>query len=191
VTCEVCPQHFLLFGEEIYQKLGTRAVCNPPLRDKSHAAGLWEGIRSGTIQCLATDHAPHLTEEKDRPFGKAPAGMPGVETALPLMLTRAAQENIPLPVIARWMSAGPAAVYKIKGKGKIEEGYDGDLVLVDLKKVKTVNNGKLVTRANWSPYDGWELKGWPVVTVVNGNIVFREGDFFDEVKGREVEILQE
>ena len=188
VTVEVCPQHFLLHAPEAYDRLGTYAQMNPPIRERRHGEALWKALKSGLIDCIATDHAPHTREEKDKGYPHAPSGMPGVETSLPLMLNRVNQGLCSLEDVVRWMCENPARLYGLKGKGRIEAGYDADLVLVDMAREKTIENGKLQTKVNWSPYDGWITKGWPVMTLVNGHVVFREGEFFTDVKGREMTI---
>jgi dihydroorotase len=188
LSAEVCPQHFLLPAPECYQTLGTYAQMNPPLREKRHGEALWKALKAGVIDCIATDHAPHTREEKDKGFPHAPSGMPGVETSLPLMLDRVNQGLCTLTEVVRWMSANPARLYGLKGKGRIEAGYDADLVLIDMAREKTIENGKLQTKVNWSPYHGWKVKGWPVITMVNGHIVFREGEFFTDRMGREMAI---
>lgn len=186
ISAEVCPQHFLLTAPECYDNLGTYAQMNPPLREKRHGEALWHALKTGVIDCIATDHAPHTREEKDKGFPHAPSGMPGVETSLPLMLNRANQGLCSLADVVRWMCENPARLYGLKNKGRIQAGYDADLVLIDMNREKTIENGKLQTKVNWSPYNGWKTKGWPVVTMVNGNIVYREGEFFAEHLGREM-----
>lgn len=186
VTAEVCPQHFLLQAPEVYDNLGTYGQMNPPIREKRHGEALWRALKSGLIDCIATDHAPHTREEKDKGYPQSPSGMPGVETSLPLMLNRVNQGLCTLQEVVRWMCEGPARCYGMVGKGRLEVGYDADLVLLDMAREKTIENGKLQTKVNWSPYDGWRTKGWPVATLVGGNIVFREGEFFTAVKGREI-----
>jgi dihydroorotase len=188
VSAEVCPQHFLLHAPECYDNLGTYAQMNPPLREKRHGEALWHALKTGVIDCIATDHAPHTREEKDKGFPHAPSGMPGVETSLPLMLNRANQGLCSLADVVRWMCENPARLYGIKNKGRIEAGYDADLVLIDMAREKTIENGKLQTKVNWSPYNGWKTKGWPVMTMVNGNVVYREGEFFTDIPGREMTI---
>jgi dihydroorotase len=188
VTAEVCPQHFLLQAPEVYDRLGTYGQMNPPIREKRHGVALWKALQAGLIDCIATDHAPHTREEKDKGYPQSPSGMPGVETSLPLMLNRANQGHCSLQDVVRWMCEAPARCYGMPGKGRLEAGADGDLVLVDMARRKTIENGKLQTKVNWSPYDGWTTQGWPVATIVGGHVVFREGDFFPEVKGREIVI---
>ena len=188
ISAEVCPQHLLLNGPEVYEKLGSLAQMNPPLRERHHSIGLWKGLKEGTIQCIATDHAPHTMAEKSQLYGKAPSGMPGVETSLPLMLNEVRKGNASLNDITKWMSEAPARLYGIVNRGKIEIGYNADLVIVDLKLEKTVQNGALMTKVNWSPYHGQTLTGWPVTTIVNGNIVFNKGKIIEGNLGQEVNI---
>jgi dihydroorotase len=188
ITAEVCPQHFVFSTPEIYDRLGTYGQMNPPIREKRHAEALWQALKNGTFDCLATDHAPHTREEKDKGYPASPSGMPGVETLLPAMLDRVNQGLCSLVDIARWMSAGPAAAYGLKGKGHLEVGYDADLTMVDMAKSKTVENGKLFTKVNWSPFAGITLKGWPVRTVVMGETVFVDGAIVPGAKGYELEI---
>jgi dihydroorotase len=184
ISAEVCPQHFLLIAPEIYDKLGTYAQMNPPLRDARHGKALWKALVDGVIDCTATDHAPHTREEKDKGYPHAPAGMPGVETLFPLMLSRALEGLCSLPDLTRWMSEAPARLYGMVNKGRIAPGYDGDFVLVDTASSHTIRNGHLQTRVNWSPYDGWTLKGKPKITIVRGRIVHNEGTFNEPGWGR-------
>ncbi len=186
ISAEVCPQHFLLQFPEDYERLGTLAQMNPPIREARHGKALWRGLQEGVIDCTATDHAPHTLEEKAKGYPQAPAGMPGVETLLPVMLNRVNQGLCSLPDLARWMCEGPARLYGMVGKGKIEPGYDADLVLVDMKAERTVHNGQLQTKVNWSPYDGRTLKGWPVMTLVRGKFVYRDGKFNEPGWGRPI-----
>ncbi len=188
VTSEVSPQHFLLWGPDVYARLGTLAQINPPIRTKRHADGLWRALKSGVINCIATDHAPHTLEEKLQPFGKAPSGMPGVETSLPLMLSLVNQNRCTMKDVVRWMCEGPAEIFGIRGKGKIEVGFDADLVLVDMGARTVLRNASTVSRCGWTAFDGHKIQGIPIATFVNGQMVYREGDFFTEIKGKEIEI---
>lgn len=188
VTTEACTPHLFLHAPNSYDSLGCFAQVNPPIREKRHSDALWKGLKTGVISLVATDHAPHTIEEKQKPFGQAPSGMPGVQTALPLMLDQVAKGNITLSDVVTWMCEGPANVYKIKNKGKIEVGYDADLVLIDTKAKREFKREHVVSKCGWSAFEGWQLTGWPVTTFVNGQNVYQEGDFFEEIKGREVEI---
>jgi dihydroorotase len=186
ISAEVCPQHFLLTAPEIYEKLGTYAQMNPPLREARHGKALWQALVDGVIDCTATDHAPHTREEKDKGYPLAPAGMPGVETLLPVMLNRASQGLCTLPDLVSWMCVAPARLYGMVGKGRIEPGYDADFVLVDMEAQRTVHNGQLQTRVNWSPYDRMTLKGVPKITIVRGKVVHREGTFCEPGWGKAI-----
>lgn len=186
ISTEVCPQHFVLTSPECYEHLGTKAQMNPPIRTKRHADALWKALKNGIINCIATDHAPHTLAEKDQPYGKSPSGMPGVETSLALMLDRVNRNLCTLPEVVYWMSESPAKLYSMLGKGRIEVGHDADLVLIDMSLKKTVTNGKLHTRVNWSPFHGMELQGWPVRTIVNGQTVFLNGEVDKSVLGKEI-----
>ncbi|MCF7809296.1 MAG: dihydroorotase [Candidatus Marinimicrobia bacterium] len=188
ISVEVCPQHFLLSGPFIYEKIGAYAQMNPPIRDMVHGKALWEALQNGTIDCIATDHAPHTHEEKAKPFGSAPSGMPGVETSLPLMLDRANRGLCKLEDVVKWMCEKPVELYKVRNKGQIKPGFDADLVLVDMGQKKTIENGKLFTKVNWSPYDGWNTQGWPVRTIVGGETVFLDGEVDESVRGVEIQI---
>ena len=188
VTTEVSPQHLFLYGPDIYQKIGNFAVINPPIREKRHADALWQGLKSGVIDCIATDHAPHTIEEKLQDYSKAPSGMPGVETSLQLMLNMVAQKRCTMSDIVRWMCEAPAKIYGIPYKGAIQIGYDADLVLVDLNAKRTIQSDKQHTMCKWSAFDGWETQGAPIATMVNGRLAYREGEFFTASKGQEIRI---
>lgn len=188
VTTEVSPQHLLLAAPDCYDKLGTLAQINPPIRERHHAEALLQGVVNEQIPMVATDHAPHTLAEKQAPFPKAPSGMPGVETALPLLLTMASRNLLKLEDIPRLMCEGPARCFSIQSKGRIDVGYDADLVLVDLKKSYTLENSKMLSRAGWTAFNGWNCTGAVIATFVNGQLVFREGEFFEEIKGQEVRV---
>lgn len=182
VTAEVTPQHLLL-NTEAYQKIGTLAQMNPPLRSPKDNEILWEALLDGVIDFIATDHAPHTLEEKAKGYPNTPSGMPGVETSLPLMLTQAMQGKCTIAQVANWMSTAVAKGYKIPNKGAIAPGYDADLVLVDLDNYRPVLREELQTKCGWSPFEGWQLTGWPIVTIVGGNIVYERGKLFTEIRG--------
>lgn len=186
ISTEVCPQHFLLHAPDCYERLGTLAQMNPPVRTARHGKALWQALKDGIIHCIASDHAPHTLEEKDQPYGKAPSGMPGVETLLPVMLNRANQGLCTLQEVVYWMCEMPAKLYQMKGKGRIEVGADADLTLIDMKKKKVVKNGELFTKVNWSPYHGMEIQGWPIQTIVHGQTVFLEGEIQENIYGQEI-----
>ncbi|RAP24734.1 dihydroorotase [Candidatus Marinamargulisbacteria bacterium SCGC AG-343-K17] len=178
ITVEVCIQHLLLHAPEVYDRLGTFAQINPPLRTESHANRLWFGLQNGLISSIVTDHAPHLIEEKNQPFGQAPSGMPGVETLLPLTLQFFHDQRATLHDVSRWLSGAAQRLFNIDRRGQLLDGYFADLVLVDLNTEWTIENKATVSQCGWSAFDGWTVKGRPIMTFVNGQMVFREGEFF-------------
>ncbi|HSF73060.1 MAG TPA: dihydroorotase [Microcoleus sp.] len=182
VTAEVTPQHLLL-NTSAYEKIGSLAQMNPPLRAPRDNEILWQALLDGVIDFIATDHAPHTLAEKAQAYPNTPSGMPGVETSLPLMLTQAVQGRCTVAQVANWMSAAVAKAYKIPNKGKIAPGFDADLVLVDLDNYRLVVREEMVTKCGWSPFEGWNLTGWPVVTVVGGKVVFEKGKLDTTVRG--------
>ena len=186
ISTEVCPQHLLLTSPECYEYLGTKAQMNPPIRSKRHKVALWQALKDGIIDCIATDHAPHTLAEKEQPYGSSPSGMPGVETSLALMLDQVNKDLCSLMEVVYWMSESPSKLYKMNRKGRIEVGHDADMVLIDMSLKKTVKNGELHTRVNWSPFDGMKLQGWPVRTIVNGQTVFLNGEVNKIVRGKEI-----
>ncbi len=186
VTAEVTPQHLLL-NESAYAEIGTLAQMNPPLRGAEDNEVLWQALLDGVIDFVATDHAPHTLEEKGKGYPLSPSGMPGVETALPLMLTQARAGRCTIAQVARWMSTGPAQAYHIPRKGAIAPGYDADLVLVDLDTYKPVRREEILSKCGWSPFEGWNLTGWPVMTLVGGQVVFNRGELNTTVRGKALE----
>jgi dihydroorotase len=183
VTAEVTPQHLML-NTDAYATIGTLAQMNPPLRSHHDNEVLWAALLDGTIDFIATDHAPHTLEEKAKGYPNTPSGMPGVETALPVMLTQAVAGKCTIEQVSKWMSTAVAQAYHIPNKGSIEVGFDADLVLVDLENYHPVERQDLETKCGWSPFEGWNLTGYPVYTIVNGNVVFEKGTIHSEVKGK-------
>ncbi len=183
VTAEAIPNHLLLNVDD-YAEQGTRVQMNPPIRTAADNTALWAGLHDGVIDFIATDHAPHTLEEKNLGYPQAPSGMPGVETSLPLMLTQMHAGRCTLADIQKWMCYGPARAYAIANKGKILEGWDADLTLVDMDDLRTVRNENCFTKVKWSPYAGRALRGWPVYTIVGGQIVFDQGRIRPGVLGK-------
>ncbi len=183
VTAEVTPQHLLL-DVSAYEKIGTLAQMNPPLKYERDREILWQALLDGVIDFIATDHAPHTLEEKARGYPNSPSGMPGVETSLPLMLTQAKADRCTVAQVSHWMSTAVARAYNIPNKGLIEPGYDADVVLVDLSTYRPVLREELKTKCGWSPFEGWILTGWPVITMVGGQVVYDRGDIDTSVRGQ-------
>ncbi|RJU81148.1 MAG: dihydroorotase [Candidatus Poseidoniales archaeon] len=186
ITTEVLPQH-LTFDETDVDEQGVRLQMNPPIRYSADRDRLWNRLVDGTIQCIATDHAPHTLDAKSKGFPDAPSGMPGVETSLAVMLTNVNKGKCTLEDVVRWMSTNVADCYQMIGKGKLEVGYDGDIVLVDMKHSAVVKDEDAWTRVGWNPFAGRELVGWPVMTVVEGIPVFER----NQITGQKGKILVE
>jgi len=184
ITAEVCPHH-LFFNVEDYDRLGSLVQMNPSIKTKEDNQQLWQALLDGRIQVVATDHAPHTWEEKQAPYPKSPSGIPAVENSLALMLDQVNQERCTIEQVVRWMCEAPARVWDIVNKGRIEVGYDADLVLVDLHHTAEIRNEQQETKCRWSPWHGQQLTGWPVRTWVMGHEVFREGQFDESRKGHE------
>jgi dihydroorotase len=173
-TVETTPQHLTLAAPDCYERLGTLAQMNPPIREERHRAALWRAVDQGVVDCIGSDHAPHSREEKAKPYPQSPSGMPGVQTLLPLLLDHMNAGRLSLERLVDLTSAGPARIYGIAGKGRIAVGYDADLTLVDLKTRRTIRESWIASRCGWTPFDGMTVTGWPVATIVRGHLVMRD-----------------
>ncbi|MFL5044343.1 MAG: dihydroorotase [Xanthobacteraceae bacterium] len=189
-SVEVTPHHLTLVAPECYQRLGTLAQMNPPVRDGAHQTALWHGLRQGIVDVLGSDHAPHARDEKERPYPASPSGMTGVQTLVPLMLDHVNAGRLSLARLVDLTSAGPARLFGIARKGRIAVGYDADFTVVDLKRRATITNGWMASRAGWTPYDGVTVTGWPVGTFVRGNKVMWEGELTTPAAGEAVRFLE-
>lgn len=181
VTCETAPHYLLLTAEEM-ERLGTVMKMNPPIRYRGHQQALWEGLKTGVIDMIATDHSPHAPEEKQKAsVWEAISGFPGVETALPLMLTEVNGGRLTLNDYVRWASENPARAWGLyPRKGAVTVGADADLVLVDMSRESVIRAEALHSKSKLTPFDGAKVKGVPVCTIVRGQVVMRDG----EVVGR-------
>ena len=184
ITAEVTPHHLFLNIED-YLNLGTLAQMNPSLKTKEDNEALFQALLDDKIQIVATDHAPHTWNEKCGKYPDTPSGVPGVDTALPLMLDMVAKDKCTLEDVVHWMCEGPALVWDILEKGRIEVGYDADLVLVDMSKTQTIRGPLMETKCRWTPFEGREVTGWPVRTWVCGKEVYRDGQFDESRMGVE------
>ena len=184
ITAEVCPHH-LWFSVDDYSRLGSRVQMNPSIKTRRDNQALWQALLDGGIQVVATDHAPHTLEEKSQPYPDSPSGLPAVENLLPLLLNQVHQGRCSLEQVVQWACDAPARVWDLVGKGRIEVGYDADLVLVDLERSQEIRDADQVTKCGWTPWHGQTIVGWPVSTWVLGRRVYHEGRFDMEVRGRE------
>jgi dihydroorotase len=194
VTVEVTPHHLTLVGPEDYERLGTYIQMNPPVRDELHRAALWQGLDEGIADVLGSDHAPHTREEKDKTYPNTPSGMTGVQTLVPVMLDHVNASRLTLERFVDLTSAGPKRLFGIANKGRIAVGYDADFTVVDLKRTETITNDWIASKSQWTPYGGKKVTGWPIGTIVRGNVVMWDGSLeassqgevvrFEETAGR-------
>lgn len=189
-TVEITPQHLTLVAPDCYERLGTLAQMNPPVRDIRHRDGLWRGVAQGVADCIGSDHAPHTIEEKARPYPKSPSGMTGVQTLVPIMLDHVNAGRLSLERFVDLTSAGPARIYNVAAKGRIAVGYDADLTVVDLKAKRTIKNDWIASRCGWTPYDGMTVTGWPRMTIVRGRTVMREDELVGTAQGAPVRFAE-
>ena len=185
VFIEATPHHLFL-NKEFARDLGNLARVNPPLRSYNSQVALKNAVKAGIVDTIGTDHAPHTLAEKHCSYSKAPSGVPGLETALPLFLDWFNKGEVGLNQIVTLMSENPALIYNIQKRGKLEPGYLADIVVVDLELTKEIKNSRLYTKCVWSPFAGMQLTGWPIMTIVNGRVVFKDGDIVGRPGGREV-----
>jgi dihydroorotase len=173
-TVETTPQHLTLSAPECYERLGTYAQMNPPIRDAHHREALWKAMSEGLIDVIGSDHAPHTREEKDKVYPNTPSGMPGVQTLAPLLLDHVNAGRMSLERFVDLTSAGAARIFGIAGKGRIARGFDADFTIVDLKKKRKIENSWIASKCGWTPFDGMETTGWPVATIIRGKTVMRD-----------------
>jgi dihydroorotase len=184
VTAEVAPHHLLLDVSD-YERLGGLAKMNPSLKTAADRHALWQALHSGAIDAIATDHAPHTLEEKTRPnIWDVPSGVPCVENSLGLLLDAAHRGSCSVAEVFTYMSEAPARLFGLASKGRIATGADADLVLVDPRCEHLIDNASQWTRCGWSPWHGAVLRGWPVLTMVRGAVVFEQGKIVGEPRGR-------
>ena len=184
VTFETTPQHLTFYAPDCYDKLGTYAQMNPPLRTKEHYDRLWAAIKNNIVDVLGSDHAPHLKENKDLEYPNTPSGMPGVQTIFPVMLDHVNNNKLSLQQLINLMCENPCKIFGIKNKGYIKEGFDADLTIADMNKEVTIKNEMIASKCGWTPFHNYKVKGFPVGTIVNGQLVMSEGKVIMESKGK-------
>ena len=178
-TCEVTPHHMFLSRDHL-DELGTYGRMNPPLRSEERREEVFARVANGEVDMIATDHAPHTSEEKDAGIWDAPSGVPGVETMLPLLLEQARNGNLSYERVADLTARNPSKVFGLPRKGRIEEGRMADLVLVDPDESREIRADDLHTNCDWTPFEGW-MGVFPEMTMVRGHIVFEDGEFGEQV----------
>jgi dihydroorotase (multifunctional complex type) len=175
ITCEVTPNHLILSSDEIGRFSGL-AIMAPPLRDRTQVDALWKGLDDGSVDTLGSDHAPHTLEEKlASSVWEVKAGIPGLEVTLPLMLTMVRKNRLTLTQVIAFLSEKPVEIYGLKDRGKLEAGKNADLTIVDYSPFK-IDASKFKSKAKFSPYNGWEVYGKPAKTIVNGQVVYEDGE---------------
>ena len=187
VTFEITPQHLTLYAPDCYDKLGSFAQMNPPIRKKEHYDRLWVAVKNSVVDVLGSDHAPHSKEDKNKKYPASPSGMPGVQTILPIMLDHINNEKLSLEQLVKLMCENPCKIFGIKKKGYLKEGYDADLTIVDMNKNVTIKNEMIASKCGWTPFDNYKVKGFPVATIVNGSIVMKDGKVVAESLGKPLE----
>jgi len=188
-SVEVTPHHLTL-DDTAYARLGTYVQMNPPVREKSHQNRIWAGVENGVADILGSDHAPHTREEKEHPYPESHSGMTGVQTLVPTMLNHVNNGRLSLERFVDMTSHGPNRIFGIARKGRIAVGYDADLTVVDLKCKGTITNDWIASKAGWTPYDGVDVTGWPVGTVVRGHKVVWDGELNTPSIGQPMHFLE-
>ena len=184
VTFETTPQHLTLYAPDCYDKLGTYAQMNPPLRSKDHYDRLWVAIKNNVVDVLGSDHAPHLKINKEKEYPNTPSGMPGVQTIFPVMIDHVNNGKLSLNQLINLMCENPCKIFGIKNKGFIKESFDADLTIVDMNKEVTIKNEMIASKCGWTPFHNYKVKGFPVGTIVNGILVMSDGKILIESKGQ-------
>jgi len=186
ITAEVCVHH-LHFTADDYDQLGYQIKCNPAIKAPHNKSALWKALLDNRLDIIATDHAPHLLSEKVPPYESAHSGLPLVQHSLQLMLHHASLGDISLERVAEKMSHAVADCFQIKERGYIREGYFADLVMVDLNQSYTVSKENILYKCGWSPLENFKFPASILTTMVNGNIVFENGNTNTSVKGKRLQ----
>jgi dihydroorotase len=187
VTFEITPQHLTLYAPDCYDKLGSLAQMNPPIRKKEHYDRLWTAVKNSIVDILGSDHAPHSKEDKSKKYPASPSGMPGVQTILPIMLHHINNKKLSLEQLIKLMCENPCKIFGIKNKGYIKEGFDADLTIIDMNKEQTIKNEIMATKCGWTPFHDMTIKGFPVATIINGKTVMSNGKVITEGSGQPLE----
>ncbi len=183
VTFEITPQHLTLFAPDCYEKLKTFSQMNPPIRSKDHYDRLWDAVKQSLVSTIGSDHAPHTKEEKKRKYPLSPSGMPGVQTLLPVMLNHVNNGKLKIEKLIKLVCENPCDLFGIKNKGYIKENYDADLTIVDMNKEVVIKDSWIESKCGWTPFNNHKVKGFPVATIVNGEIVMENSKIISTAKG--------
>ena len=187
ITFEITPQHLTIYAPDCYDKLGTYAQMNPPLRDKSHYDRLWYAVKNNISDTIGSDHAPHLKVNKDKEYPNSPSGMPGVQTLLPVMLNHVNDGKLSLNQLMSLVCENPVKIFGIEKKGFIKEGFDADFTIVDMNKTIEIKNENIESKCGWSPFNGFKFKGTPTSTIIAGKIKMQDGKILGDPSGTPLE----
>ncbi len=184
VTFEITPQHLTLYAPDCYKNLKTLSQMNPPLRSKDHYDRLWDAVEENLVSTIGSDHAPHTKEEKNRKYPSSPSGMPGVQTLLPVMLDHVNKGKLKLEKLIKLVCENPCDLFGIKNKGYLKENYDADFTIVDMNKEVLIKDEWIESKCGWTPFNNYKVKGFPVATIVNGEIVMENSKIISPAKGK-------
>ena len=179
-SAEVLANHLTLHAPDCYDMFGTLAQQNPPIREKRHQDALWAAVADGTIDIVASDHAPHTLDEKSGTYPNTPSGTPGVQTLIPIMLNHVHEGRLSYERLVELMAYGPYRIHKIKNKCLIRKGFNADFTVVDPKAEHIISNAEQASKSGWTPYDGKKVVGFPTMTIIGGKSIMRNG----EITGR-------
>lgn len=189
-TVETTPNHLTLVAPECYERLGTYAQMNPPVREVSHRDAIWDAVRVGIVDVLGSDHAPHTREEKDKGYPDTPSGMTGVQTLMPIMLDHVNAGRLTLERLVDLVAHGPQRIFGLATKGRIAVGFDADFTIVDLKKRWTIENKWIASRCGWTPFDGVTVTGRPVGAILRGEVAMWEGELAGAARGEPLRFVE-
>ena len=179
-SAEVLANHLTLHAPDCYDMFGTLAQQNPPIREKHHQDALWAAVADGTVDIIASDHAPHTLDEKSGTYPNTPSGTPGVQTLIPIMLNHVHEGRLSYERLVDLMAYGPYRIHKIKDKCLIRKGFNADFTVVDPKAEHIISNAEQASKSGWTPYDGKKVVGIPTMTIIGGKTIMRDG----EITGR-------
>ncbi len=181
-SVEILANH-LTFSADEYETLGTRIQMNPPIRDAANRDGLWKAVQSDIVDVFGSDHAPHTLEEKSKTYPQTPSGMPGVQTIVPMLLNHINAGRLTLEKLVDGMAGKLNALWGVKNKGRIEQGFDADFTIVDMEKEVTYTDSMMANISGWTPIHGRTLKGAPTHTIISGKVVMENGKLDESLKG--------
>lgn len=189
-SVEILPQFLTLSAPECYERLGTLAQQNPPIRDQRHMEKLWQAVHDGTVDIIGSDHAPHTLEEKAKPYPQSPSGFPGVQTLVPIMLNHVHNGRLSIEKFTELVTENPRRLFQVKNKGRIEVGFDADFTLIDRKVTKEITNKWIASKCGYTPFDGMKVTGWPVQTILKGATVMQDDRVIKPHQGDGIEFYK-